>query len=72
MYSLLLAVDIESVFFFFPGAVLHQGLDEKKTSAQAKLIARAKANSLAQLGKYDPSGEDESAAENMYVKNYSY
>jgi len=48
------------------------GDDSKKIEAQAKLIGRARANSMAQLGKYDPSGEDASAAEGMYVKNYTY
>jgi|UniRef100_A0A7S3BTV2 fructose-bisphosphate aldolase class I len=48
------------------------GQDENKAAAQAKLIGRAMANSKAQLGTYDPSGEDESAAEGMYVKNYTY
>lgn len=48
------------------------GKDENKVAAQAKLIVRAKANSMAQLGKYDPEGEDESATEGMYVKNYTY
>uniref|UniRef100_A0A7R9Y7Y7 Fructose-bisphosphate aldolase n=2 Tax=Viridiplantae TaxID=33090 RepID=A0A7R9Y7Y7_9VIRI len=48
------------------------GKDENKVAAQAKLIARAKANSMAQQGKYDPEGEDESATEGMYVKNYTY
>merc|ERR1712060_759790 len=36
------------------------GSEDNKVSAQAKLIGRAKANSMAQLGKYDPAGEDES------------
>jgi len=48
------------------------GKEENKVASQAKLIARAKANSLAQQGKYDPEGEDESATEGMYVKNYTY
>merc|ERR1719240_1745746 len=50
------------------------GKDENKVLAQAKLIQRAGANSKAQLGKYDPAtaDEDASAAEGMYVKDYSY
>jgi len=48
------------------------GSDDNAVAAQAKLIGRAKANSMAQLGKYDASGEDESAMEGMYVKNYVY
>merc|ERR1712072_952020 len=50
------------------------GKDENKITAQAKLYQRAQANSKAQLGKYDPAtaDEDASAAEGMYVKDYSY
>merc|ERR1719261_1055370 len=50
------------------------GKDENKVTAQAKLLARAGANSKAQLGKYDPAtaDEDASAAEGMYVKDYAY
>merc|ERR1712216_201164 len=50
------------------------GKDENVVAAQAKMIQRASANSKAQLGKYDPAtaDEDASAAEGMYVKNYSY
>jgi len=50
------------------------GKDENVVAAQAKMIQRAQANSKAQLGKYDPAtaDEDASAAEGMYVKNYSY
>lgn len=40
-------------------------------SVQA-LIKRAKANSEAQLGKYDPSGESDEAAKGMYEKGYTY
>jgi fructose-bisphosphate aldolase class I len=52
----------------------YAGKDENVVAAQAKLIQRAGANSKAQLGKYDPAtaDEDASAAEGMYVKNYSY
>jgi len=50
------------------------GKDENAVAAQAKMIQRAMANSKAQLGKYDPAtaDEDASAAEGMYVKDYSY
>merc|ERR1712060_246668 len=50
------------------------GKDENKVAAQAKLFQRAGANSKAQLGKYAPAtaDEDASAAEGMYVKDYSY
>jgi len=50
------------------------GKDENVVAAQAKMIQRASANSKAQLGKYDPAtaDEDASAAEGMYVKNYTY
>jgi len=50
------------------------GKDENKVAAQAKLFQRASANSKAQLGRYDPAtaDEDASAAEGMYVKNYTY
>jgi fructose-bisphosphate aldolase class I len=41
-------------------------------AAQAALIKRAKANSDAQLGKYDPSNEDKEAAKGMYEKGYTY
>merc|ERR1719282_1274080 len=40
-----------------------QGLEANVDAAQAALIGRAKANSLAQLGKYDADGEDASASE---------
>ena len=41
-------------------------------AAQDALLKRAKANSLAQLGKYDPASEDESAGDRTYEKNYVY
>lgn len=41
-------------------------------AAQQALLVRAKANSLAQLGKYDPSGESEEAKKGMYEKGYTY
>ena len=41
-------------------------------AAQDALLKRARANSAAQLGKYDPSLEDESAGDRTYEKNYVY
>jgi len=49
-----------------------QGQEANVEAAQAALIGRAKANSLAQLGKYTADGEDASAAEGMYEKGYTY
>ncbi|KAG6605043.1 fructose-bisphosphate aldolase 1, chloroplastic-like [Cucurbita pepo subsp. pepo] len=48
------------------------GLPENVKAAQDALIHRAKANSLAQLGKYSSEGETAEASEGMFVKNYSY
>ncbi|KAJ4784178.1 Fructose-bisphosphate aldolase [Rhynchospora pubera] len=48
------------------------GLPENVKAAQDALLVRAKANSLAQLGKYTGEGEADEAKEGMYVKNYSY
>ena len=45
---------------------------ERAQAAQDALLKRAKANSLAQLGKYDPASEDESAGDRTYEKNYVY
>lgn len=39
---------------------------------QAALLKRAKANSLAQQGLYDASGEGKEAAAGMYEKGYVY
>ena len=41
-------------------------------AAQKALLVRAKANSLAQLGKYSAAGEDEEAKKGMFVKGYTY
>eukprot|EP00195_Chlamydomonas_chlamydogama_P014502 CAMPEP_0202893974 /NCGR_PEP_ID=MMETSP1392-20130828/3437_1 /ASSEMBLY_ACC=CAM_ASM_000868 /TAXON_ID=225041 /ORGANISM="Chlamydomonas chlamydogama, Strain SAG 11-48b" /LENGTH=379 /DNA_ID=CAMNT_0049578495 /DNA_START=35 /DNA_END=1174 /DNA_ORIENTATION=- len=49
-----------------------QGKPENVQAAQEALMKRAKANSDAQLGKYDPSTESKSAAEGMYQKGYTY
>lgn len=40
--------------------------------AQAALLKRAKANSEAQQGKYDPSNEDAAAKEGMFQAGYTY
>ncbi|VAI03496.1 unnamed protein product [Triticum turgidum subsp. durum] len=48
------------------------GRPENVAAAQEALLLRAKANSLAQLGKYTSDGEAAAAKENMFVKNYSY
>ncbi|PKA57364.1 Fructose-bisphosphate aldolase, chloroplastic [Apostasia shenzhenica] len=48
------------------------GRPENVKAAQDVLLVRAKANSLAQLGKYTGEGESAESKEGMYVKNYSY
>jgi fructose-bisphosphate aldolase class I len=48
------------------------GRPENVQAAQETLLIRAKANSLAQLGKYTGEGESDDAKKGMYVKNYSY
>ncbi|KAF4751409.1 hypothetical protein FOZ63_031690 [Perkinsus olseni] len=47
------------------------GKEENTKAAQEAFLVRAKANSEAQLGKYQGSG-DESAKKSLYVKNYVY
>mmetsp|Transcript_19426 Transcript_19426/g.33602 ORF Transcript_19426/g.33602 Transcript_19426/m.33602 type:complete len:377 (-) Transcript_19426:527-1657(-) len=50
-----------------------QGKPENVKAAQDSLLARAKANSLAQLGKYDPASEgSQEAAKSLYEKGYKY
>lgn len=50
-----------------------QGKPENVAKAQEALLKRAKANSDAQLGKYDPSTEGSSeAAKSLYEKGYKY
>eukprot|EP00210_Caulerpa_lentillifera_P007193 g6883.t1 len=49
-----------------------QGDEKNIDAAQQALLKRARANSLAQLGKYDPSEESAEAAKGMYEKNYTY
>lgn len=48
------------------------GRPENVKAAQDALLIRAKANSLAQLGKYTPDGESEEAKKELFVKGYSY
>jgi fructose-bisphosphate aldolase class I len=49
-----------------------QGEEKNIPAAQEALLKRAKANSLAQLGKYDPSAESADAGERTYEKGYVY
>jgi fructose-bisphosphate aldolase class I len=49
-----------------------KGQPENKDAAQQALIKRAKANSDAQLGKYDPSTEAAEAGERTFEKGYVY
>lgn len=49
-----------------------QGRPENVDAAQKALLIRAKANSLAQLGKYSAAGESEEAKKGMFVKGYTY
>jgi fructose-bisphosphate aldolase class I len=49
-----------------------QGRPENVEAAQKALLERAKANSLAQLGKYTAAGEGDEAKKGMFVKGYTY
>eukprot|EP00897_Mesotaenium_endlicherianum_P009147 jgi/Mesen1/8260/ME000445S07405 len=49
-----------------------KGQPENWEAAQRALLVRAKANSLAQLGKYSAEGEAEEAKQGMFVKGYQY
>jgi len=49
-----------------------EGKPENVEKAQQTLIARAKANSLAQFGQYGGSGTAGDASESLYVKDYKY
>jgi fructose-bisphosphate aldolase class I len=49
-----------------------QGKPENFQISQEALLKRAKANSLAQQGKYDASGEGKEAGAGMYEKGYVY
>jgi len=48
------------------------GLDENIKKAQEVLFARARANSEAQLGKYQGGSTGSGAGESLYVSNYVY
>lgn len=49
-----------------------QGRPENVEAAKEALLKRAKANSQAQLGKYDPSIESAEAGERTFEKGYVY
>ncbi|KAG8053637.1 hypothetical protein GUJ93_ZPchr0001g30451 [Zizania palustris] len=49
-----------------------QGRPENVEAAQRALLARAKANSLAQLGRYTGEGESDEAKKGMFQKGYTY
>jgi fructose-bisphosphate aldolase class I len=49
-----------------------KGQPENIEAAKKALLVRAKANSLAQLGKYSAEGEAEEAKKAMFVKGYTY
>lgn len=49
-----------------------QGRPENVEAAQKALLARAKANSLAQLGRYTAEGETDEAKAGMFQKGYTY
>ena len=49
-----------------------QGEPANLQKAQEALLVRAKANSDAQLGKYDPSTESAEAGKSLYEKGYKY
>jgi fructose-bisphosphate aldolase class I len=49
-----------------------KGEEGQFKAAQEALLKRAKANSDAQLGKYDPANEGKEASEGMFVANYKY
>ena len=51
---------------------LLQGDDANVKVAQEALLGRAKANSDAQKGQYEPSAEDKKLGESMYQKGYVY
>lgn len=48
------------------------GRPENVNATQDALLIRAKANSLAQLGKYTGEGESEEAKKELFVKGYVY
>jgi len=69
-----------SLSFSFGRALQHScikawgGKDENFVTAQQTLLARAKANSEANLGKYKPSDDSKvaGAQESLFVKDYKY
>jgi fructose-bisphosphate aldolase, class I len=48
------------------------GKEDNFVAAQKALLARAKANSEASVGKYTGSGANALAKESLYVKDYKY
>jgi len=49
-----------------------KGSDANTKAGQAAFMKRAKANAMAQLGKYDGFAADANAKQSLYVKGYSY
>ena len=49
-----------------------QGEEKNVEAAQQALLKRARANSMAQLGKYDPASESAEAGERTFEKGYVY
>ena len=49
-----------------------QGEEKNLQAAQQALLKRARANSMAQLGKYDPASESAEAGERTFEKGYVY
>ncbi|PKU60480.1 putative fructose-bisphosphate aldolase 3, chloroplastic [Dendrobium catenatum] len=49
-----------------------KGQPENVETAQKALLIRAKANSMAQLGRYSAEGENEEAKKGMFQKGYTY
>ena len=49
-----------------------KGQKDNVKAAQEALVNRAKANSLASIGKYNPTGSASAASESLYVKDYRY
>ena len=70
----LLAADLLHIPLLLQNTVLKtwQGKPENVKISQEALLKRAKANSEAQLGKYDAAGESKEAGKGMYEKGYVY
>ncbi|GKV21052.1 hypothetical protein SLEP1_g31078 [Rubroshorea leprosula] len=62
----------EVFYYLAENNVMFEGRPENVKAAQETLLVRAKANSLAQLGKYTGEGESEEAKKGMFVKGYVY